>query len=82
VSSEADALSPAGQIVGWIHDPKDKTAHVALWDNGRVYKIDTLIPADAGWTDLRLTGVNSAGQMVGRGVRDGQERAILMTTVP
>jgi probable HAF family extracellular repeat protein len=79
VASEVDALSPAGQIVGWIHDPSEKVAHVALWEGGRVDEVDTLIPPDSGWTDLYLNGVNSAGQIAGRGVRNGKERAILIT---
>jgi hypothetical protein len=50
-----------------------------LWTNGTATDLNTLIPEGSGWTLLEARGVNARGQIVGTGVRNGDERAFLLT---
>jgi uncharacterized membrane protein len=49
---EPDAINQEGQIVGGIGD---SPGGGALWENGVVYNLNDLVPADSGWVpDSRL----------------------------
>jgi probable HAF family extracellular repeat protein len=46
----------------------------------REYSVNSLIPADSGWTLVVATGINEAGQIVGSGlVANGETHAFLLT---
>lgn len=66
---KAQAVNRQGQIVGghW------------LWQNGRTYDLNELIPNRAGWTLQQATGINNRGQIVGGGMFQGKKRAFLLT---
>ena len=51
---------------------------------GQFYDLANLLPQDAGWSRLVALDINDAGQIVGQGVINGEERAFLMNpaTVP
>jgi hypothetical protein len=41
--------------------------------------LNTLLPASSGWLIFAAFAINDAGQIVGNGVLNGQERACLLT---
>ena len=44
--------------------------------------LNDLIPPDSGWLLQRANDINDQGQIVGRGITDGQFRAFLLTPLP
>ena len=55
--------------------------HAFLYANGTMYNLGQLIPATSGWQLVWATQINNAGQIVGTGIYQGQERAFLLTPV-
>ena len=49
-----------------------------LWDKGQTQKIQDLLPADSGWTDLLPYGLNDRGDIVGSGFANGISQAFLL----
>jgi probable HAF family extracellular repeat protein len=83
-SDEALALNNASplQVVGQtLNDVGPIDVHALLWQNSNVTDLIKQIPASAGWSQLSAaTGVNDAGQIVGRGtLASGAGHAFLMT---
>jgi hypothetical protein len=81
VSQTADGL-----LVGGLCAPDIDTAlagwagQVAVaWLDGELIELNDAIPADSGWTLLMIRGVNSEGQMVGLGERNGERRSFILT---
>jgi probable HAF family extracellular repeat protein len=76
--SNAIDINDSGQVVGtsylanWVE-------HAFLWENGQMKDLNTLIPADSGWVLGQAQGINQRGQIVGRGVFNGQVHAYLLT---
>ena len=58
--TSANAINPAGQVVGLSYLPGDEVYHAFLWDKGVMTDLGTL----AGNSEAR--GINSKGQIVGR----------------
>ena len=52
-----------------------------VYRNGEIADLNTLIPARSGWLLEQAHGINDRGQIVGRGLHRGQERAFLLTPV-
>ncbi len=71
--STAQAINDRGQIVGMAG------GKAALWQDGRVYDLNTLTSSTSGWVLTAATGINSRGQIVGTGTLHGQTRAFLLT---
>jgi probable HAF family extracellular repeat protein len=83
-SYEALALNNASsvQVVGQtLNDTGPIDVHALLWQNGTVTDLIKQVPASAGWSQLSAaTGVNDAGQIVGRGtLTSGAGHAFLLT---
>lgn len=53
-----------------------------LWEEGRMWKIDDLIPDDSGWLLSDAIAINDRGQIVGSGVHNGRSAAFLLTPEP
>ena len=53
-----------------------------VYRDGKTTDLNTLIPAHSGWQLEEAHGINDRGQIVGRGLRHGQQRAFLLTPVP
>ena len=80
--SEAWGLNQAGQIVGRSSSGSVPRDHAFLADprfGGTLLDLNTLIPADSGWTLEWATAINDRGQIVGRGTYGGATRAFLLT---
>jgi len=79
--NEAIAVSDAGQVVGISSQSfftrLDERAFI--YSNGVMEDLNSLIPAGSGWILNIATDINSAGQIVGNGKLNGQDRAFLLT---
>jgi probable HAF family extracellular repeat protein len=81
--SNARAINNSGQIVGYSRiandDPND--FHSFVWENGVMYDLFALLPANSGWAPEFDSGIdiNDNGQIVGRGLFNGQNHAFRLT---
>jgi probable HAF family extracellular repeat protein len=79
--NQANAVNAAGQVVGTA-DPLC-TPCVAprawLWQSGSMTPLDSLIPAQSGWTLRQANSINDLGQIAGAGLFHGQLHAFLLT---
>lgn len=83
---ESRGINAAGQVVGTADDSgcvSCGSSRPFLWESGASGLVDlnTLIPADSGWTLGEANGINDLGQIVGSGRHGGQPRAYLLTPV-
>jgi len=53
--------------------------HAFVYRRGRMADLNALIPARSGWVLEEAQAINDRGQIVGRGLHHGQERAFLLT---
>lgn len=76
--SHAFAINNNGHILGeaW----KDGQRFSFLYRDGKFINMNSLPELSAaGWRDIKLYGMNDAGQVVGKGTINGRERALLLT---
>jgi probable HAF family extracellular repeat protein len=81
----AQAINTQGQIVGWSYlpDPNSTVEHAIFCRNGVMVDLNTLIPANSGWTLEEALAINDLGQIAGYGINsNGQEHAFLLTPSP
>jgi probable HAF family extracellular repeat protein len=76
--SSASSINNRGQVVGWLQAAEGKQ-HAALWQQGKMYDLNTLIPHDSGWFLKIAADINEKGQIVGYGTINGAPRAYLLT---
>ena len=55
------------------------TEHAFVYRGGKIQDLNNLISKDADWTLEEARGINDRGQIVGRGLHDGQQRGFLLT---
>lgn len=83
--SKVSALNDSGQVVGyaleWDASGYEGAEAALLWQNGRVYDLNTLIPSHSGWTLQSAQGINDKGWIVGYGIHNGTPRGFLLTPV-
>ena len=72
------SINDAGTIVGYGSDDVNGS-HALLWDDGQVYNLNTLIPADSGWTLEAAYSIDTVGDIVGIGELDGQLQGFELT---
>lgn len=78
--TEPSGINIRRQVVGRARTATSGTATRAfLWENGVMKDLNELIPAGSGWVLLQATAINAAGQIVGNGTLNGQDRAFLLT---
>lgn len=69
--------------VGELRDATDTERFATLWardaDEWQSIDLQTLIPPESGWDLSGALSINDAGQIVGYGAVDGQQRAFLLT---
>ncbi len=74
--SKAAAINVKGQIVGNAYYKSDEAA--LLWQGGKVYELNTLIPAGSGWKLQNALGINDRGWIVGNGIHNGIRRGFVL----
>lgn len=80
-SSYAYGVNDSGEVVGYSY-LADGQQHAFLYDDGVMFDLNSLIPANSGWELLAAYGINASGQITGVGLYDGQTSAFLLTDPP
>ncbi|HKR13095.1 MAG TPA: DUF3466 family protein [Pyrinomonadaceae bacterium] len=78
--SFAYAINNSGQVVG-ASDNAASTLHAFVYSAGQMRDLNTLIPANSGWVLTEARDINNGGQIAGNGIKDGQQRAFLLTPI-
>ncbi|HEV2126074.1 MAG TPA: hypothetical protein VGW38_25235, partial [Chloroflexota bacterium] len=81
LAGEAVAINSHGQIVGW-YVASDQERRACLWRDGPAspeIDLNDLLPEESGWVLTEARDINNRGQIVGKGIHDGQIRAFLLT---
>jgi len=81
-NSFAYAINASGQVAGYSHVDTAAGSAAFLYDNGVLYDLNGLLTANTEWQLLAAYGMNNSGQIVGKGLFNGQEQAFLLTPVP
>jgi probable HAF family extracellular repeat protein len=77
--SNAQAINNHGQIVGAAQTASGGY-HDFVWENGVMYDLDALLPANSGWmTKFDSIDINDTGQIAGTGLLNGVQRAFLIS---
>ena len=74
--SKASALNDRGQVVGNAYHKTDEAA--LLWQNGKVYELNKLVPPGSGWKLQNALAINNNGWIVGNGIHNGIRRGFLL----
>jgi probable HAF family extracellular repeat protein len=77
--TKATDINNRGTVVGYSLNSYDTPIHAFVWRNGRLRDLNSLLPANSGWELTAAYGINDRGQIVGRGKKDGQTRAYILT---
>jgi uncharacterized membrane protein len=81
----AQAINNYGEIIGHSRAAFDiNTGRTpVIWLNGQVFNLQALLDASGlEWQLADVTSINNLGEIVGRGVHNGQIRAFLLTPLP
>ena len=78
VLSQGNAVNNQG-IVVCASFGAGTPAHAFIYAQGRTQDLNALLPASSGWVLQSANGINSAGQIVGDGVYQGQGQAFLLS---
>lgn len=77
------AINDSGVVVGestYQINGTGITYHAFVYSNGKMQDLNALIPANSGWVLSTAYAINDAGQIVGYGTHNKQQRAFLLTT--
>jgi probable HAF family extracellular repeat protein len=79
----ARAINDAGQVVGTVSDDANAVSHAFVFTGGALHDLNGLVDLGDGWDYLaEAYSVNSAGQIAGYGLYQGQVRGFVLTPVP
>jgi probable HAF family extracellular repeat protein len=82
VSSDAYGINGLGNVVGTSFTAGNATQDGFLMEGGVMYDINSLLIDDPGWQVTQLFGINDSNQVVGVGILNGVEHAVLLTDPP
>lgn len=71
------AINDSGVVVG--RSTFANTYHAFVYSGGKMKDLNKMIPAGSGWVLIEADGINSSGQIVGMGTRNGVEHGYLLT---
>lgn len=77
----AAAINDQGQVVGAQDNSNISQSVAILYNEGTLYNLNSLIPANSGWTLEEALDINNQGQIVGTGLFNGEERTFLATPI-
>jgi probable HAF family extracellular repeat protein len=75
VSSFATSINNQGQVVGSSFDSTPSWSHGLLWQNGRMYDLNTLFPASSNLYVISASNINESGQIAGMAVEMAGQNA-------
>jgi probable HAF family extracellular repeat protein len=76
--SLATHINDRGWVVGVSFDQRDEPRAFG-WADGRMHDLNRLISPDSGWVLLDARAINRHAQIIGVGLREGKQRAYLLT---
>ncbi len=80
-SSIAWAINNNGQIVGAFS--RNGSDRAFIYENGSMFDLNTLLPANFGWTLQDAYGINDLGQIIAYGISpNGTYQGFLLSPVP
>jgi probable HAF family extracellular repeat protein len=77
-NSSAIGINDATIVVGSSRI-NTTTSHASLWEDGKWFDLNTLIPANSGWELLSASKINNKNQIIGTGKFNGESRSFLLT---
>ncbi|GAB4182997.1 MAG: hypothetical protein Fur006_19420 [Coleofasciculaceae cyanobacterium] len=77
-NSSAIGINDATLVVG-SSSINRTTSHASLWEDGKWFDLNTLIPANSGWELLSALKINNKNQIIGTGKFNGESRSFLLT---
>ncbi len=77
--SKASAINDRGQVVGNAYHKTDEAA--LLWQSGKVYELNALVPKGSGWKLQNALAINNNGWIVGNGLHNGIRRGFVLIPV-
>ena len=80
IQSFAYGINSCGQVVGASNSAAARL-RAFLYSDGKMQDLNRLIPAHSGWVLYEARDINDAGQIVGNGIVNGQQRAFLLTSL-
>ena len=81
-SANGIGINSAGDIGGQSLLADNATNHAFLYHSGVMQDLNSLIDPASGWVLNSATDINDAGQIVGSGLFNGQQRGFILTPVP
>jgi probable HAF family extracellular repeat protein len=82
VASYAYGVNDSGNVVGYSWTAGNANTDGFIYEGGVMLDINSLLINAPGWQITALYGINSSNQVVGVGVLDGVEHAVLLTDPP
>jgi probable HAF family extracellular repeat protein len=80
--SSAQDINEANKVVGTSSTSGDWPYHAFLSSDGVMRDLNSLISANSGWELFEAKAINDNDYIVGTGVKDGQQHAVLLTPDP
>jgi probable HAF family extracellular repeat protein len=74
----ANSINDATIVVGSSRI-NTTTSHASLWEKGKFFDLNTLIPANSGWELESALKINNKNQIIGTGKFNGESRSFLLT---
>jgi probable HAF family extracellular repeat protein len=78
----ANGINAAGAVVGSFIAGDGEDEHAFLYEGGEFHDLNDLIAEQGDWILVEARDINERGQVVGYGLRNGEERAVLLTPEP
>ena len=77
----AVGINDQSQVVGYEGSSSTLESRAILYEEGTLYDLNNLIPANSGWTLETAFDINNQGQILGTGVFNGQEQDFLLSPI-
>lgn len=78
-NSGAEAINDAGEVVGWAQAVDQSQRAFLFTDAGGMIDLNDTIDPSRGWVLTLASGITNAGQVIGQGLLNGQQRAFRLT---
>jgi probable HAF family extracellular repeat protein len=75
VASFATSINNRGQVVGSSFNSASSWSHGLLWQNGKMYDLNTLFPASSNLYVISASNINESGQIAGMAVEMAGQNA-------